>query len=282
MFIKILLALAILPSFIVIFWIYRQDRYEKEPFSLLFKAFVIGCASTIPAMLMQIQFQGWQNEDSLWDTAIYAFLVVGISEELSKFVFLRLFIYPMDEFNEPMDGIVYAVMVGMGFATVENMLYIFESGGEGRISTAIGRGLTAVPAHAAFAILMGSYMGLSKFVTERKYFYLFLGLGLAVFFHGLYDFFLLQKVYEGLGALAIGALIWGASAAWHLVKFGQELSPFRPDIVDVGNPDSFGKEGETPIFSLADHAKNVEIEENAVVDDTKDDEEPPIKNEDLI
>ena len=272
----ILVALAILPSFLIIYWIYRQDRYEKEPFSLLFRAFVVGCASTIPAMLMQIQFQGWQNENSLWDTFIFAFLIVGITEELSKFVFLRLFIYPMEEFNEPMDGIVYAVMVGMGFATVENLLYVFESGDSASIGTAIGRGLTAVPAHAAFAILMGSYMGLSKFVAERKYFYLFTGLVLAVFFHGLYDFFLLQKVYEGLGALAIGALVWGASAARHLVKFGQELSPFKPDSIYH----------ETPVVALNDHFENTEkgiiVEENATIGTVPQSDEPTIKNEDLV
>ena len=267
-----LIALAILPSFIIIYWIYRQDRYEKEPFSLLFRAFVVGCASTIPAMLMQIQFQGWQNENSLWDTFIFAFLIVGITEELSKFIFLRLFIYPMEEFNEPMDGIVYAVMVGMGFATVENLLYVFESGDSASIGTAIGRGLTAVPAHAAFAILMGSYMGLSKFVEERKYFYLFLGLGLAVFFHGLYDFFLLQKVYEGLGALAIGALVWGASAARHLVKFGQELSPFKPDSIYALDNDLVAE----------DLHKPAKIEENATINTTKEEDEPFVKNEDLV
>lgn len=233
----ILVTLAILPSLGISYWIYRQDRYEKEPFNLLFKAFVVGCASTIPAMLLQLQFRDWANADSLWATAIFAFAVVGFTEELSKFILLRFFIYPNDEFNEPMDGIVYAVMVSMGFATVENLIYVFNTEGGGSISTAIGRAFTAVPAHAAFAVLMGSYLGLAKFVPERRNTYMFTGLGLAIFFHGLYDFFLLQEVYQGLGALAIGALVWGIFAARQLIRFGQELSPFKPrfdneDVVD--------------------------------------------------
>lgn len=222
----ILIALAILPSLVIGYWIYLQDRYEKEPFNLLFKAFVVGCASTIPAMLLQYQFQDLEDGDSLMATAIFAFAVVGFTEELSKFLLLRFFIYPNDEFNEPMDGIVYAVMVSMGFATVENLIYVLTN--DGGINTAIGRAFTAVPAHAAFAILMGSYIGLAKFVPERRNYYMFIGLGLAIFFHGLYDFFLLQKVYQGLGALAIGALVWGISASRQLIRLGQELSPFKP------------------------------------------------------
>lgn len=236
----ILIAFAILPGLVISYWIYRQDRYEKEPLNVLFKAFVMGCASTIPAMLLQLYFKEWENEESLVDTVLFAFAIIGLTEELSKFLILRLFIYPNDEFNEPMDGIVYAVMTGMGFATVENLLYVFDTEGAGGINTAIGRAFTAVPAHAAFAILMGAYMGLAKFVPERRNAYMLTGLLLAIFFHGLYDFFLLQKVYQGLGVLAIGALVWGISASRQLIRFGQEMSPFKPrfddDIVDTESP----------------------------------------------
>lgn len=274
----ILIVLAVLPSLAICYWIYLQDRYEREPFSLLFKAFVVGCASTIPAMLLQIQFQDWQNEDSLLATAIFAFGIVGLTEELSKFVLMRFFIYPLDEFNEPMDGIVYAVMVSMGFATVENLMYVFGENNDGSISTAIGRAFTAVPAHAAFAVLMGSYMGLAKFVPERRNFYMFTGLGLAVFFHGLYDFFLLQKVYEGLGALAIGALVWGISAARYLIRFGQELSPFKPrfDVVTTEDEEEDGDEIKGKYDYISDETKE------APPVDTKETDEPIIKNDDLI
>jgi protease PrsW len=277
----ILIALAILPSLAICYWIYRQDRFEKEPFSLLFRAFVVGCASTIPAMLLQMQFQDWQDEQSLMATAIFAFCIVGLTEELSKFVLLRLFVYPHDEYNEPMDGIVYAVMVGMGFATVENLMYIFGDNADGSIGTAVGRAFTAVPAHAAFAVLMGSYMGLAKFVPERRLFYMFTGLGLAVFFHGLYDFFLLQKVYQGLGALAIGALVWGIAAARTLIQFGQELSPFKPrfDTELVENDTELDSETtENNLLASAEITEN----EGHHPSNAQESDEPFIRNEDLV
>ncbi|MCK6618664.1 MAG: PrsW family glutamic-type intramembrane protease, partial [Cyclobacteriaceae bacterium] len=84
----------------------------------------------------------------------HAFAVVAFLEELSKFVFIRGILYHNKNFNEPLDGIVYAVMVGMGFATAENMIYVWHGGG----GTAIMRMFSAIPAHALFAILMGYWL----------------------------------------------------------------------------------------------------------------------------
>jgi protease PrsW len=222
----LLLATAILPGLLIAYWIYRQDRYEPEPPRMLIRAFAAGCVSTLPALVLQYFLQDVENEKSLIDTAIFAFLVVGFTEEISKFLLLRLSVYPSDEFNEPMDGIVYAVVIGMGFATLENVMYVLntEAGG---FATAIGRAFTAIPAHAAFGVLMGAYVGLAKFVPERRDAYMLIGVTLAVFFHGLYDFFLLQKVYEGVAILAIAALVWGIHISRRLIKMGQDVSPFK-------------------------------------------------------
>ena len=115
-------------------------------------------------------------------------------------------------------------MVGMGFATLENILYTFNGGGFG---TALGRAITAVPAHGVFAIVMGSYVGLAKFVPEKRHVYLFQGVGLAVVFHGLYDFFLLQQTYKGLAIISLIALSVGITRARQLVQLSQEMSPFK-------------------------------------------------------
>ena len=233
----LLIAAAVLPAFVIGYWIYRQDYHEPEPLSMLFRAFVCGGFSTVPAAVIQLFFKNIESPDSLIGIAAFAFGIVALTEELSKFLALRLFIYPNEEFDEPMDGIVYGVMVGLGFATVENILYVtnIESGGFG---TAIGRAFTAVPAHAAFGILMGSYVGLAKFFPEKRAAFMLTGLLLAVFFHGLYDFFLLQKVYEGLGTLAIFTLIWSISMSRRLVKMGQDVSPFKksPPFADDSSP----------------------------------------------
>jgi protease PrsW len=222
----LLLAAATLPSMVIAYWIYRQDTHESEPSGMLLWAFVCGCASTIPAIFLQSFFKHLENPNSLTDTAIFAFGVVAVSEEVSKYFLLRRFIYPRKDFNEPIDGIVYGVMVGLGFATLENVLYVLKAGPDG-FSTALARAFTAVPAHAAFGVLMGAYIGLAKFIPQKAVVYTFIGIGLAVFFHGAYDFFLMQHVYEGMAILAIFTLIWGIIMSRKLIRVGQEMSPFK-------------------------------------------------------
>ncbi len=222
----LLLAAATLPSMAIAYWIYLQDEHEKEPKKMLLWAFLCGCASTIPAIIGQTFFKNLENPDNLFQTAIFAFGVVAVSEELSKYLFLRRFIYPQKDFNEPIDGIIYGVMVGLGFATLENVLYVFNADGHG-FSTALGRAFTAVPAHASFGALMGAYVGLAKFFPEKRAIYMLIGLGLAIFFHGAYDFFLMQQVYEGMVFMAIFTLVWGITMSRRLIKVGQELSPFK-------------------------------------------------------
>jgi protease PrsW len=222
----LLLAAATLPSMAIAYWIYRQDHHESEPSRMLLWAFVCGCASTIPAIFLQSFFKHLENHDSLFNTAIFAFGVVGLSEELGKYYLLRRFVYPQKDFNEPIDGIVYGVMVGLGFATLENVMYVLNAGENG-FTTALARAFTAVPAHAAFGVLMGAYVGLAKFIPEKSTIYMIIGVGLAVFFHGAYDFFLMQQVYEGMAVLAIFVLIWGIVMSRRLIRAGQEISPFK-------------------------------------------------------
>ena len=166
----LLLAAAILPSVIIAFWIYRQDYHEKEPKKMLLWAFLCGCGSTIPAIFFQSYVKNWENPDSLLATAIFAFMGVALTEELSKYLLFRRFVYPKKDFNEPIDGIVYGVMLGLGFATLENVMYVLNAG-EAGFSTALGRAFTAVPAHAAFGVLMGAYIGLAKFLPEKATIY---------------------------------------------------------------------------------------------------------------
>jgi protease PrsW len=227
-----LLILALAPGIAICFWIYHQDKYEKEPVDRLLLAFVWGCLSTVPAILAQLYFKQWENPDDFIRTGIYSFFVIALTEELSKFYFLRYYAYPDKNFNEPFDGIVYAVMIGMGFATLENVLYVLNTEG-GSFALGLGRAFTAVPAHAAFAVMMGSYVGLAKFIPEKREAYMFSGLVMAVAFHGLYDFFLLQKSYQGLTIVSIIVLSISISLARKLVRMGQDVSPFKDGVVQV-------------------------------------------------
>ncbi|SEW34680.1 PrsW family intramembrane metalloprotease [Chitinophaga arvensicola] len=184
-----LLALAVAPGFAICLFIYLIDKYDREPTSLLIKSFLLGMVCVALPLVVQglaVTLGLRENNGTLLGTAAFAYGVVGISEETAKFLVLLLFAYPKKAFNEPLDGIVYAVMIGMGFATLENIAYVAKYG----VGTGIARMFLSVPAHGAFAVLMGYYAGLAKFVPHKSNNLLFRGLLIAVFFHGTFDFFL--------------------------------------------------------------------------------------------
>jgi RsiW-degrading membrane proteinase PrsW (M82 family) len=179
------------------------DKYDPEPVGLLLKSFLLGMgcvALPLGFQLLASMYGFRETNDSLFDTALFAYGIVGLSEEFAKFLVLRLYAYPKNAFNEPLDGIVYAVMIGMGFATLENIAYVGQYG----FGTGVARMFLSVPAHATFAILMGYYVGLAKFVPDQRDTLLLKGLLIAVFFHGSFDFFL----FSGNNILALGAAIF--------------------------------------------------------------------------
>ena len=221
------LVLATLPGVVISVYIYYKDIHEKEPHKYLIWCFLFGALSTLPAIWLEEwgTSLGYDVSPNIVTTAIFAFIVVAGSEELVKFVFLRGYIYNKSEFNEPLDGIIYAVMIGMGFATLENILYAMSYG----IQTTIIRAFTAVPAHAAFAVIMGYYVGLAKFSDIRKTPLMLQGFAGAILFHGAYDFFIFQKNYPALTAFTLITLFIGIVLSRRMIKVHQELSPFRFD-----------------------------------------------------
>ncbi len=182
--------LALAPGLMIAMAIYYFDKYEKEPFKLILKAFLLGCISVIPAYYIE-RFAFYYFDDfygNFFKAAIASYIVIGLTEEGSKFLFFRKFLFKHRELNEPYDAILYAVMVSLGFATVENVLYVMEGGSK----VALLRMFTAVPAHAAFAILFGYFAGLAKFAHTKSQSFILLSLGLliAVLVHGTYDLLL--------------------------------------------------------------------------------------------
>jgi RsiW-degrading membrane proteinase PrsW (M82 family) len=184
-----LLALSIAPGIAICIFIYLKDKYNREPLGLLLISFILGMLSTIPAIILQVlnntTIESLSGK-SIKELAVFAYLVVALSEEGSKYFMIRIFAYRRAAFDEPFDGIVYAVMVGMGFATLENIGYVYENG----MGTGIVRMFLSVPAHATFAVLMGYYIGLAKFDNDNRKKYLFLAILLPIIFHGTFDFFL--------------------------------------------------------------------------------------------
>jgi len=220
-----LLAIALAPSIAIILFIVCRDRYDREPRLILFASFIFGVISTIPAMLIEAG-TSYLNTGAVEGTILFAFFGVALVEELVKFVPLRLFSFNRRSFDEPLDGIIHGVMIAMGFATLENIFYVFEHGME----TGWWRMFTAVPGHASWGAIMGYYAGKAKFNYAKRVPLLLTGFLLATFFHGLYDacLFLMKGVDENTaGALALGALtthIFAVVLAARLIRQHRKLS----------------------------------------------------------
>ncbi|MBT8244718.1 MAG: PrsW family intramembrane metalloprotease [Winogradskyella sp.] len=219
---------AVTPIITIILYIYFQDKYEKEPFGLLTKSFLLGAFVSVFIVLILYLITGRlipvTDKFSVWQQFIQAFFVVALSEEFSKYIIVKYFAQPNKEFNEPYDGIVYAVMVSMGFACTENIMYVLKGGYE----TAILRAFTAVPAHATFGVLMGYFMGKAKF-SNNRFGLNMTGLLLATLFHGAYDFFLFINFIPGIYIGAFISLIIGLILSRKAIKRHQKKSYFKHD-----------------------------------------------------
>lgn len=189
------LLISILPSVIIALWVYYHDRYEREPFYLLIKTFILGALTIIPALFIERFLVGLNIFPGLLGDAYVAFVVAGFIEEYFKrWVVLRT-IYHNKEFNEKLDGIAYSVYSALGFATVENIMYIANNIA---MEPLVGfyRGIFSVPAHTMFGITMGYYLSLAKFskdgVERRKF--LSKSLWIPVILHGIFNYILLSKL----------------------------------------------------------------------------------------
>ena len=226
-----LLALAIAPGIAICLFIYFKDKYNKEPLGLLLWLFILGMFSTIPAVIIQVVFTKPAAQlmgEGILYTALFSYIIVALSEEGSKFLVLRVFSFKRKAFDDPFDGIIYAVMVGMGFATLENIGYVTEHG----FATGITRMFLSVPAHATFAVLMGYHIGLAKFdpANRRKYF--ILAIFWPVLFHGTFDFFLfLGKTWLHFGG-AIISFVVAVKLSLKLIHRKQQLSKDHSDGID--------------------------------------------------
>lgn len=221
-----LLAIATAPGVAIGLYIYLKDKHEREPIGLLLRAFLFGMLSTLLTLAISIPINSVVpiDEQSIGEQALHAFLLVALIEEFSKFIFVRGVLYHNKNFNEPFDGIVYSVMVGMGFATFENILYVSDGG----VSTAILRMFTAVPAHASFAVLMGYFLGKAKFEHKKGYYSIY-ALAVATLFHGAYDYFWFIAYVPGIWLGAIASLGIGIYFSRKAIKIHQDESPFHPD-----------------------------------------------------
>lgn len=160
-----MLIAALLPAILLGLYIWRKDA-QPEPARWLLRAFLAGIAICVPVAFVEHYVSGLLfangSPTTLFGTTVEAFFVAAIPEESAKLLALWLILRKNPYFDERFDGIVYAVFVGLGFAAIENVFYVFQSG-EGWATVAVMRALLAVPGHYAFAILMGYYYTMYHF-----------------------------------------------------------------------------------------------------------------------
>jgi RsiW-degrading membrane proteinase PrsW (M82 family) len=216
------------PSLFLLVFFYLKDRYEPEPRGHVALAFAKGALATVPAYaaswaLARAVGDEWLALGGLPARAFDAVVLAAVCEELPKWIAF-LFIYRWNEFDEPLDGVVYGVALALGFATVENILCVVRDG----LGTGVLRAIFAVPAHALFGAVMGFYVGRAKFgAPGRARRLVAFALVAAVALHGAYDF-ILQALR---GAWMYGAVAIGSLALWvfvlRRVHHAQNASPFK-------------------------------------------------------
>ena len=210
----ILISLAVLPVIILLIYIYKKDRFQKEPLALLLAALGMGMLSVLPIVFVE-RFLSSLNPYEGVNGALYtAFVVAGCVEEGFKLLFLYWLIWRNRHFDEYFDGIVYAVFVSMGFALVENVMYVFTGG----FGTGIMRALLSVPAHFLFAVVMGYFFALAKFYKNRTW-NMLMAFFVPVLLHGTFDALLMvAEVSEAMQGTYLVAFIVFDIILWKIGK----------------------------------------------------------------
>lgn len=191
MLLIILAALA--PVIVLFFYIYRKDKINPEPTGQLIKAFFYGCLSALVSLIfveITCTIAGIDTDmkahASIIDAMADSFFSAAIPEELGKLLMLWLLLRNNKHYDEHFDGIVYAACIGLGFAGLENIMYLLEETDD-VISLAINRAIFSVPGHFLFACIMGYFYSLYHFRISRTFTTKMLIIVAPVIAHGLYD-----------------------------------------------------------------------------------------------
>ncbi len=194
----LLVIIAILPPLAFMLYIYRLDRIEPEPYGLILKALALGAAAVIPAALIELSL-GMIPIFALGGfagAALKSFIVIAPVEEALKLAVVLLFIWKNRNFNEENDGIVYTGAAAIGFALLENILYVVQSG----FGTGIMRAVTSIPLHTFTGVIMGYFVGIARFAPTAgtRTGAVWKGLIIAYLIHAVYDTFVLSATAAAL------------------------------------------------------------------------------------
>jgi len=221
-----LFAIGLAPTLICVFYMYIRDKYEKEPIRLLVLGLLYGLLITAPI----IHFENFvtifiPNGGVLMEAFYNSYAVASFAEELMKWLVLFFLVWMSPEFNERVDGIVYAVFVSLGFAGTENILYVFNPT-MGGIETALSRAVFSVPGHALFGVAMGYYLALARYEPHKRGLWLFMSFFMPFLLHGTYDFILLSNMpYLMVVFVAFVAYLW--ISGFRKIRTHLAKSPFK-------------------------------------------------------
>lgn len=223
----LLLFLAIFPVFVALAYVYSTDFFNKEPKFMLGKALFFGALLSVPLIIIETPLILGSSliPNPIFSAISVSFIGAAIPEEVGKFLVVYWLIWKSPHFDERYDGIVYAVFVSMGFAGVENILYIWgaafanDPNGINPIFLSVTRAIFSVPLHFFCAVILGYYMSIAKFDTVYKMRYIVTGLFWAILFHGVFNslLFINQVAISEFTGLLFGAFIVLNIFLW---KFG--------------------------------------------------------------
>jgi RsiW-degrading membrane proteinase PrsW (M82 family) len=225
-----LVVLALAPALFLLFFIWLRDRYEREPLSLVLWTCAAGVLSALVALIIELALHEVLVTPFWQESALGRSLQAAVVEEVCKFLAVYLVVYKNPNLNEPMDGIVYAGAAALGFAALENLLYVSKFGA----MTALYRAVLAVPAHFLFGVAMGYYLGRHRFGSRRNPLLTGPLMVLApIALHLLFDVLAMNMGNtDGPGDLIVGALMYGLMAyLWfrgsYKINWATSRSPFR-------------------------------------------------------
>lgn len=222
---------AITPAVAIILAIYLSDRYDREPLKILILTYLLGALTVIPIIIVEEVLLSFNIFGGTLEALYTAFIVAGLTEEFFKREVILRVPYKTRYFNEKLDGIVYGVFSSMGFATVENIVYVvYRYANNPHVG--LYRGIFSVPAHAVFGITMGYYLSLAKFdgdkIRSRKN--MRRSLYMPILLHGTFNFILMTNIPQ-LSILFVPYVIY----IWRINQ--QKLNKFiydsRNRIMDI-------------------------------------------------
>ncbi len=200
-----LIPLFIAPAFFLLLLLIAQAGMEKKTLKLFAGSYFFGFVAALP-MIIAIYLVNtyWLvHVQSLRRILFYGFVLIGFLSEVTKFVILRYKYITNPQITKPFDGILFSIMISMGFATLANIYFYFQWDYSDNLLTV----LYAVPfANLLTGIILGFFVGMGKFRTSSSFDSL-TGLVAAVFFNGFFSFCLFSQDYLLLALVAAGTLL---------------------------------------------------------------------------